>query len=75
MKRIAWGKFTCAGQTCIAPDYVLVEESVHNEFIVALKKFIQEFYEGNPRAEYKIGRIVSLRHWGRVTSLLAKTKG
>lgn len=74
-KRVAWGKFACAGQTCVAPDYALVEESVLDAFIDALPAVIAEFYEGNPAAKDKMGRIVNERHWTRVTKLLAETKG
>lgn len=74
-KRVAWGKFACGGQTCVAPDYALVEESVHDAFIDALREVTQEFYEGNAAAEHKMGRIINMRHWERVTGLIAKTKG
>ncbi|KAH8648356.1 aldehyde dehydrogenase [Tricladium varicosporioides] len=74
-KRIAWGKFACAGQTCVAPDYALVEEEVLVEFLECLKGVIREFYDGDPSAEHKMGRIVNARHWGRVMGLLASTKG
>ncbi len=69
-KRIAWEKFACAGQTCLAPDYALMEESVHNEFVEALREVAQEFHEDNPMTEYKMGRIVSLWHWELATSWL-----
>lgn len=74
-KRVAWGKFACAGQTCVAPDYALVEESVLESFVESLKEVTQEFYEGDAKAEHKMGRIVNLRHFERITTLLAKTKG
>lgn len=74
-KRIAWGKFACAGQTCVAPDYALVEEEVLMEFLGCLKQVIDDFYEGDPKVEHKMGRIVNARHWERVTKLLASTKG
>lgn len=43
-KRIVWGKFLNAGQTCVAPDYVLVNESIKDEFLFACKKYIEKFY-------------------------------
>lgn len=43
-KRIVWGKFLNAGQTCVAPDYVLVNEDIKDEFLLACKKHIDEFY-------------------------------
>ncbi|MBC7494402.1 MAG: aldehyde dehydrogenase family protein, partial [Flavobacterium sp.] len=47
-KRIVWGKFLNAGQTCIAPDYLLVHKSVKQEFITFLKQEITNFYSENP---------------------------
>lgn len=44
-RRIAWGRFTNAGQTCVAVDYVLVPKKLHDKFITALKKVLnEEFY-------------------------------
>lgn len=43
-KRIVWGKYLNAGQTCVAPDYVLVNESIKDEFLAACKKYIEKFY-------------------------------
>ena len=54
-KRIAWGKFACAGQTCVAPDYALVEESILETFLTALEETIGTFYEGDAAAEHKTG--------------------
>jgi acyl-CoA reductase-like NAD-dependent aldehyde dehydrogenase len=74
-KRVSWGKYACCGQTCVAPDYALVEESVHDEFLEALKEVALDFFEGNAAAQHKMGRIVNMRHWERVTGLLKRTKG
>ena len=46
-KRIAWGKFLNAGQTCVAPDFVLVPQNKKEEFINKLKRYIKEFYFEN----------------------------
>src|SRR5699024_748418 len=43
-KRVAWGKFTSAGQTCVAPDYIFVHEKVYKSFMTAIKKLIKKFY-------------------------------
>ena len=48
-RRIVWGKFLNAGQTCIAPDYVLVEEAVKAELIEQLTSAINEFYGDDPQ--------------------------
>ena len=58
-KRIIWGKFVNAGQTCIAPDYVLVEESVKDKFIELLKQTILQFYGKVIQDSPDLGRIVN----------------
>jgi aldehyde dehydrogenase (NAD+) len=73
-KRIAWEKFAGAGQTCVAPDYALVESDILEEFIQDLKELTADFYEGYPTAKHKMGRIFNRRHWERVTGLLRKTR-
>ncbi len=47
-RRIAWGKFMNAGQTCVAPDYVLVERGARDEFVAALQKALRQFYGADP---------------------------
>ncbi|HQV57293.1 MAG TPA: aldehyde dehydrogenase family protein [Ilumatobacteraceae bacterium] len=69
-RRLAWGKFLNAGQTCIAPDYVLVEEQVHDQLVDALAKQIGEFYGSDPKASPDYARIVDDRHFARLTALL-----
>jgi aldehyde dehydrogenase (NAD+) len=68
-KRIAWGKFFNAGQTCIAPDYVLVHEAVEEALLGRLKDTIRGFYGDEPRLSPDYGRIVNARH---VTRLAAR---
>lgn len=70
-RRIAWGKWLNAGQTCVAPDYVLVHESRTQELIDGLRAAIREFYGDDPKASDSYGRIVSDRHFGRLTSLMS----
>jgi aldehyde dehydrogenase (NAD+) len=69
-KRIAWGKFVNAGQTCIAPDYVLVERSVHDQFVAALATSIGEFYGADPQRSPDLARIVNEPHFHRLEKLL-----
>jgi len=71
--RIAWGKWLNAGQTCVAPDYVLVEEKVRDAFVDELGKAISEFYGENPQSSESYARIVSTRHFDRLTGLLRGT--
>lgn len=69
-ERICFGKFTNAGQTCVAPDYILVHESVKDDLITALSKALREFYGQNIQQSPDYGRIVNLKHYHRLTSLL-----
>lgn len=69
-ERICFGKFTNAGQTCVAPDYILVHESVKDDLITALSKTLCEFYGQNIQQSPDYGRIVNLKHYHRLTSLL-----
>ena len=70
-RRIAWGKWLNAGQTCIAPDYVLVEEKVRESFLDEIGRAISEFYGADPHASADYGRIVSPRHFDRLVHLMS----
>ncbi len=67
-----WGKFTNNGQTCIAPDYLFVHESVKDKFVALLKENIQSLYGDNEKikANPDYCRIVNERHFERVNGLL-----
>ncbi|MGV3129463.1 aldehyde dehydrogenase [Staphylococcus sp. IVB6181] len=69
-ERVALGKFINAGQTCVAPDYVLIHESVQDEFIKALEGTINEFYGKEPDKSPDYGRIVNARHFDRLQALI-----
>ena len=69
-KRIVWGKFVNAGQTCIAPDYVLVEENVKDKFIEQVKKAIAQFYGKDLQQSPDLGRIVNDNHFERLMRVL-----
>jgi aldehyde dehydrogenase (NAD+) len=69
-RRIAWGKWINAGQTCIAPDYVLIDEAKHDEFIAALKHCCDEFFGEDPQHANDYGRIVNRQHFDRLTGYL-----
>lgn len=68
--RIAWSKWMNAGQTCVAPDYVLVERKVADELVEALKTTIQKFYGADPKSSKDYGRIVNHRHFERLKAYL-----
>ncbi|MEG2788728.1 MAG: aldehyde dehydrogenase [Romboutsia sp.] len=73
-KRIVWGKFSNAGQTCVAPDYLLVHEDIYEEFMNKLKVTITEFYGSNIKDNKDFGRIVNSRHMNRLKNILDKDK-
>jgi len=71
-KRIIWGKFLNAGQTCVAPDYLLVEESVQEQFLEMLRKNIQQFkYE--PESEHYT-KIINKKNFERLIKLVNHEK-
>jgi len=70
-RRIAWGKFLNAGQTCIAPDYVLVPDALEAAFVHELTVAIRSFYGSDPRRSPDYARIVNARHHARLRGLLA----
>ncbi|MDX5420140.1 MAG: aldehyde dehydrogenase [Hymenobacteraceae bacterium] len=69
-RRVAWGKFMNAGQTCVAPDYVLVQEQVKDEFIEQLRIAISQFYGADPEASPDFARIINDRHFQRLSTYL-----
>ena len=69
-KRIAWGKMINAGQTCIAPDYLFVHESVKKELIFKIARNITEWYGENPQESTYFPRIVNLNALKRLEKLL-----
>ncbi len=69
-RRIAWGKFFNAGQTCVAPDYLLVDRAVEQPLLDALGEAIHRFYGERPRQSPDYARIVNERHFDRLVGLL-----
>ena len=69
-ERIAKGKFLNAGQTCVAPDYVLVHESVHDEFISTMKDVISRFFGDITHRPEEMTLMATRRHFDRVASLI-----
>ncbi len=69
-KRIAWGKFINAGQTCVAPDYVYLHHKVRDKFFQELKSAIQELYGERPLNNPNYTHIVTPRHYDRLSSFL-----
>jgi len=69
-KRIIFGKYLNCGQTCVAPDYLLVEESVKSELLKELKKQIQLQYSTDPLSNPDYGKIINEKHFKRLTDLI-----
>lgn len=69
-KRIVWGKFVNAGQTCIAPDYLFVHDEIKDELVAKLKKYILQFFGENPQNSEYFGRIVHERAFNRISEYL-----
>lgn len=70
-KRIVWSKFWNAGQTCVAPDYLLVHESLSNALIEQMKLAIEEFFGKESKQSDSLSRIVSLRHFERLKQMIS----
>ncbi|CAN5849768.1 aldehyde dehydrogenase family protein [soil metagenome] len=70
-KRIAWTKLINSGQICIAPDYVLADAPIRDELVARIGEAISEFEAQNPAGK----RIVNQRHFDRLATSLAETKG
>lgn len=69
-KRIAWGKFLNAGQTCVAPDYLLVHSNIKEAFLDVLRMVIHDFYDGDPKESKHYARIINEKHFDRLLGLL-----
>ena len=69
-KRICFGKFLNAGQTCVAPDYLLAQESVREELIAAMKGWIKTFFGDTPLACKDYPHIINRKHFSRLAGLL-----
>lgn len=73
-RRIVWGKFLNAGQSCVAPDYVLVHQDLYEKFSQELTKTITEFYGSDPHASDSYGRVVDTNHFDRLQKLVEPSK-
>lgn len=73
-RRIVWAKMINAGQTCVAPDYLLVEASVHDGLVSRMKAALRDFYGDDPRRSPDYGRIVNERHFHRLVDLIDPPK-
>ena len=69
-KRIAFGKFLNAGQTCVAPDYLLIKEELKEPFLNYIRLFISEFFGQNPLQSEQLVKIINQKHFERLSHLL-----
>ncbi|HWB64195.1 MAG TPA: aldehyde dehydrogenase family protein [Chitinophagales bacterium] len=70
VKKITWGKFLNCGQTCIAPDYILIDEKKKDEFIEKLSANITKVFGDDPHKSNDMGRIINSRHFSRIKGIL-----
>jgi len=73
-KRIVLGKFLNTGQTCVAPDYLLVHESVKDKLLEKLKTDIHKFYTDNPAESEEYGKIINERRFDKLLTYLSQGK-
>ncbi len=69
-KSIIWAKFLNAGQTCIAPDFVMVKKQVKDKLLKSMQYYIEEFYGDEPKESPDLARIISTKHFDRITALI-----
>ncbi|MFP4477892.1 MAG: aldehyde dehydrogenase [Candidatus Izemoplasmatales bacterium] len=69
-KRIIFGKLINTGQTCVAPDYILIDERVEEEFIGRSLQYINEFFGKNPLENENYGKIINKKHYDRLVGLM-----
>jgi aldehyde dehydrogenase (NAD+) len=73
-KRIVWGKFINAGQTCIAPDYILIQKDMKNHFMEFMKLEITKAYGENPKLSPDYARIINPKNWLRLANMIEENK-
>lgn len=73
-ERIAFGKFMNAGQTCVAPDYILIDNEIKMKFVEALQATIQEFYGAQIEQSEDFGRIVNDNHFNRLVNIIEDSR-
>jgi aldehyde dehydrogenase (NAD+) len=73
-RRIAMTKFSNAGQMCVAPDYVLVHESIKEKFIEETKQTVRKFFTDKPEQSYNYGKIINQKQFDRIAGYLSNSK-
>lgn len=70
-KRIVWGKFTNAGQTCVAPDFVYVHRKIKGKLVKEMKKYVRKFYGRQPLQNEDYVRLIHKKHFERLNDFLS----
>lgn len=73
-KRLAFGKYLNLGQTCVAPDYLLVDEAIKDKFLQILIQTVQNMYGTSPLDNPNYGKMINQKHFTRVMGLIEKEK-
>lgn len=73
-RRIVWGKFINAGQTCVAPDYILVHEKIKDQLLYHICKYITKFYSREPESSPNYARVINERHFDRLVNYIDSNK-
>lgn len=74
-RRLVWAKYFNAGQSCVAPDYVLCSSATRDALLPVLRQTVEEFYTKDPQTCPDVSRIVTPRHWTRLMDLLKRSSG
>jgi aldehyde dehydrogenase (NAD+) len=72
-RRLVWAKYLNAGQTCVSPDYIWVDESIQDQFLIALKSEIERTHAGSIERDNYV-RIINTDHFDRLKALISKDK-
>jgi aldehyde dehydrogenase (NAD+) len=71
VRRAVWGKFFNLGQTCVAPDYLLVPQEEKEKLFALMRKHLQQFFGSNPQQSQDLARIVNRRHFERLSGMIS----
>jgi aldehyde dehydrogenase (NAD+) len=74
IESLVWGKHLNKGQTCIAPDYVIIHQSIKDEFLKAYKTKVESYYSNDPSSSSSYSRIVNKNHFNRLVSYIENAK-
>lgn len=73
-RRVTWGKFTNAGQTCVSPDYLLVAEAIKAPLVEEMRKAVKDFYGDDPKSGNQYARMINRKRFDAVVGYLAEAR-